>query len=266
MAGREYAIVVADQTKVDQQEMASFRQLEKRASTQAGVAFNADNVWSIYPERTGKNLLQRFKKAIAPDVMKFIAITEANPIESGENQAKAEERWLRIYKLRYGKDFHCFACWDYLKEKPKWASFQQRTEKKNEDKLAAVKKERPIGKKKAQREEAIKKIAAKVVKDGINDMVKSSGMATAAKVAEAAPTPMYDMLSSHMGEVGECLNTLKAFMMEQSLTEEQKRVVREQNMELIAMEHRNKKKKLEMQYKEMEDSKKDDGSEHEDKE
>ena len=93
--------------------------------------------------------------------MKFVAITEVTPRESGKNEQDFFEQCKLLFSQQttYG-DFEPFKkCYEYLENKPKFASWKGQMSSSN------VKKERPIGSKRAKETEAVKEAARKVMNE-----------------------------------------------------------------------------------------------------
>jgi hypothetical protein len=115
---------------------------------------------STYNRRTPKSIFDRFKNVISPRVMKFIAIREVTPRESGKNDHDFYEQCKILFSQQttYG-DFEPFKkCYEYLENKPKFASWRGNA-------ATTVKKERPMGSKKAKETEAVKEVARKIIKE-----------------------------------------------------------------------------------------------------
>ena len=115
---------------------------------------------SMYNRRTPKSIFDHFKNVISPRVMKFIAIRELTPRESGKNDHDFYEQCKILFSQQttYG-DFEPFKkCYEYLENKPKFASWWGNV-------ATTVKKERPMGSKKAKEPEAVKEVAWKIIKE-----------------------------------------------------------------------------------------------------
>ena len=110
---------------------------------------NSNNqIPSTFHRRTAKSILERFKNVIAPRVNKFMAIAEVTPRESGKSNDDFFEQCKELYTLQttYG-DFEPFRkCYDYLLNKPKFASWRGL----HMNGATTAKKERPIGSKRAK--------------------------------------------------------------------------------------------------------------------
>ena len=122
---------------------------------------NTNQIPSTFNRRTSKSILDRFKNVIAPRVNKFMAIVEVTPRESGKNDDDFLEQCKELFALQttYG-DFEPFRkCYDYLINKPKFASWRGL----HMNGAATVKKERPIGSKQAKETKAVKEVARKVI-------------------------------------------------------------------------------------------------------
>ena len=114
-----------------------------------------------FNRRTNKSIYERFKNVISPRVAKFIAITEVTPRESGKNDQDFYEQCKMLYseQTTYG-DFEPFKpCCEYLMMKPKFASWREM----QDPATGKVKKERPIGSKRAKEVQAVKEVARKIL-------------------------------------------------------------------------------------------------------
>lgn len=130
---------------------------------------------ATFNRRTAKSIYDRFKNVISPRVMKFIAITEVTPRESGKNDHDFFEQCKLLFSQQttYG-DFEPFRkCYEYLEKKPKFASWRGHM-----NTSTTIKKERPIGSKRAKETEAVKEVARKVMneqKGSKDDTVLATG-------------------------------------------------------------------------------------------
>jgi hypothetical protein len=116
---------------------------------------------ATFNRRTNKSIYERFKNVISPRVSKFIAITEVAPRESGKNDQDFYEQCKMLYteQTTYG-DFEPFKnCYEYLIKKPKYASWRDM----QDPTTGKVKKERPMGSKRAKEAQAVKEVARKIL-------------------------------------------------------------------------------------------------------
>lgn len=98
-----------------------------------------------YKSRTANSIYDRFKTKISGDTMKYCGIYEMTERGSGTNEEDFRETCLAIFARRTGNVFDFLKCWDYLKDKAKYACFR-RDMAAAESKKAA----RPIGTKQAK--------------------------------------------------------------------------------------------------------------------
>ena len=98
---------------------------------------------------------------ISPRVMKFIGIMEVTPRESGKNDKDFFEQCKLLFSQQttYGDFEPLKKCYEYLENKPKFASWRGKMNS------STVKKERPIGSKRAKETEAVKEVARKVMNE-----------------------------------------------------------------------------------------------------
>ena len=134
--------------------------LLERSSEATRDEYARKGVGNLYPDRSGESIYNRFKSAIAPEVMKFMGIHETTDMASGWSVDDHKTACLEFYKKRYGRPFDFFAVYEYLRDKNKFSSFRTKTE---EELLG----KRPIGKKKARQVEADAKLVKAVISEVI---------------------------------------------------------------------------------------------------
>jgi len=92
------------------------------------TSFNYDkNVAPTFDRHSGPSIYERFKRAISPRVMKFIAIEEVTRRESGWNDNDYYHACNEIFQKRNPRmgNFDEFkACKEDLADKPKWKLFR----------------------------------------------------------------------------------------------------------------------------------------------
>lgn len=119
------------------------------------------NVPHTYDRRAGKkSILNRFKQAIAPRVVKLIGVHATTPVASGTNAEMHFKACREIYMKRYPKDGDPDTfkpCYNYLQHKPKFTAYREGTEDARKARGSVV------GKKKAQRMKAEEELLNKVV-------------------------------------------------------------------------------------------------------
>jgi hypothetical protein len=105
----------------------------------------------------GKNSVR-----LATNARSFIRVKKHSPPTSGENFQIAHERHMEMYKERNdGKPFRAYECAEYLRNKgQKWKSVIEKHAAQKNKKAAAVKTERPTGKKNAISEIIEEKLVA----------------------------------------------------------------------------------------------------------
>jgi hypothetical protein len=81
-----------------------------------------------YDERNGKAILRHFRTNIAPAVTKFAALLSQTPMTTGENHELYSHRIQTLWRNRNGnKSFMFDLCYSYLRDKSKWAEYEEYT-------------------------------------------------------------------------------------------------------------------------------------------
>ena len=141
------------------------------------IETNECEVEQVGLKRDAKSLQNRFKRHIQADTQKFVAIKNAHPKESGENDERHFNRLLEEYRYKEGKPFRFAKCWEYLEVIP---MFNLATNKGEEDenftsddkdggddasataaKTAVLTLDRPIGSKQAKKRAKLEQIVEK---------------------------------------------------------------------------------------------------------
>ncbi|KAI2499887.1 hypothetical protein MHU86_14625 [Fragilaria crotonensis] len=114
--------------KFIKEQMDSDKALLERSSEATRDEYARKGVGNLYPDRSGESIYNRFKSAIAPEVMKFMGIHETTDMASGWSVDDHKTACLEFYKKRYGRPFDFFAVYEYLRDKNKFSSFRTKTE------------------------------------------------------------------------------------------------------------------------------------------
>ncbi|KAI2488742.1 hypothetical protein MHU86_25796 [Fragilaria crotonensis] len=146
-----YVALIKEQTAADKALLARSTQATHEEYPKKGVG-------GMYPDRSAVSIYNRFKGQIAPEVMKYMGIEELTDMGSGWSPDDHKAACLETFKQRYGHPFDFYSVYLYLKDKNKFSSFRTKVEEE-------LRRNRPMGKKKARQAEADAKLIKSVVSE-----------------------------------------------------------------------------------------------------
>ena len=177
---KDYKDLIAEQFAADQRTYNASSVATREALEHAGIKPS-----NPYHERTAQSVFNRFKGTIAPRIMKFMAIKETLPMDSGTSLEDFYLACKAVYEKRFPK-FGNFddlrPCKDYLEDKAKFASYYNKMKAEESEKKVSSVAERPSGSKMAKQ-------AAKdteLIKKAVSVMQTSED--TSARQATTSPT------------------------------------------------------------------------------
>jgi hypothetical protein len=216
---------------------------------------------STFCERPGQSIWKKFRE-IGNECTKFYSCEKHSPPTSGENFQIAHERHLEMYKERNdGKPFRAYECAEYLRNKgQKWKSvIEKHTAQKNR-KAAAVKTERPTGKKRASKEIEKRALVESIAKNAISEIIEEK-LVAAKKLKterEQAPDEFFSDRKLFMAEASAGLKillrdaTMDKVMAKANTPDKAEWQKKQAAIALCEMEARSKQAILEMEKRELE--------------
>jgi len=237
--GKAYENLRLEQVNLDQLLYQQAKTTFIRAAQLSGSDLNYPKKMSNpYPQRNDGAILQRFRKYIAPTVMKFYSIRDQFPKESGEDDDRWYARLDNIFFQRYGKMFDLRAVALYLQDKPKWLAYAASIS--NERKSP----KRPAGKKltlKQQQDKKKEEEENQVVETIVNDVAGNISVALGGATHHSqSRDQFYNTISGVLSQVA-------VYLEDSTLDEEARAVVQQERSRIRILELKAKRRRLEAQ-------------------
>jgi hypothetical protein len=219
---------------------------------------------NTFCERPGQGIWKKFRE-IGNECTKFFSCEQHSPPTSGENFQIAHERHMEMFKERNnGKPFQSYECAEYLRNKQKWRSVLDKyAEKKNkkESSMTAVKTERPIGKKRASKDNEKRELVESIAKQAINELVEEKLVAVKKLKSECEEQASDDFFADRKLFMAEASAGLKILLRDATMDKVMAKAntpdkidwqKKQASIALSEMEARSKQAILEMEKKELE--------------